>query len=122
MDKTYNIVEQEGITIIRFTKSPTFTDVIEMIDDIVENHAYKLRLYDLSKIKFDLPSKELRKIAEYGQIKFTQKNRLAFVAPDDLAFGEMRMFSAFREQEIAEVSAFRTEKEAIKWLLSDSTF
>ncbi len=79
---------------------------------------YEFRLFDLTGISFDLLSEEIKEIAEYGKRKFTKKNRAAYVAPSDLAFGEMRMFSVFREQDIAEIRTFRNKEEATEWLKS----
>jgi hypothetical protein len=63
----------------------------------------------------------VRRIAAYGKTKFPEKNRTAVVAPQDLAYGVLREFEVYREQEDdahSLVRAFRTKPEALEWLES----
>jgi hypothetical protein len=53
----------------------------------------------MSEIKFNFTTDEIQKIAAYGKSKFTKPNKLAIYALDDLAFGEMRQFEVYREEE-----------------------
>ena len=60
---------------------------------------------------------EIQEIAIYGKSKFVVKNRLAAVAPQDVAYGTLRAFEVYREQEGHSVPrVFRTKQEAIEWL------
>ena len=113
------IKHSEGITEIKFLVSPTYVQVVSIIDDIVENHPYEKRLWDLSEIQFNFTSSEIEQIAEYGKQKFTKPNRLALFALDDLAFGEMRQFMVYREEQSKALPrAFRNKQAAIEWLNS----
>lgn len=117
MKSFYTIEYRDGITRVQFSKRPTFSDAQSVIDDIVENYPYERRLWDLSNIKFDFTMDEIEKIAEYGKRKFIKPNKVAIIAPDDLAFGEMRAFEVYREQEELSVArGFRNEEQALAWL------
>ena len=60
---------------------------------------------------------EIKAIAEYGKSKFIKPNKIALIAPDDLAYGNMRQFIVYREQEEHSVACvFKNEREAILWL------
>ena len=117
MSKQYSIAVENGITRIVCLQKPTYEDATRMIDDVAENFPYEKRLWDFSKIQFDFSMQELMAISNYGKQKFLKPNRVAIIAPDDLAFGEMRVFQVYREQEEHSVArAFRTEAEALEWL------
>lgn len=98
MSKIYVIEHVDGITKIHFSKNPTYNDAKTVIDDIVDNFPYTKRLWDFSKIKFDLTIDELKSIAEYGKLKFIKPNKLAIVAPDNWAYIELHIFQAVRKQ------------------------
>jgi len=119
MSNTYIITHQDGITKIVFLVKPRLNELMLIIDVIAENYPYERRLWDLREVKFDLPTTEIQQISEYGKQKFTKPNKLALVTVDDLAFGEMRQFEVYREEEGKAVPrVFRNEEDAIRWLKS----
>lgn len=117
MSNNYSIEFVNGITRIQFFNKPSYSETQAVIDDIAENFPYEKRLWDLSNIKFNFTMNEIKAISSYGKSKFLKPNKLAIIAPDDLAYAEMRVFEVYREQEEHAVArAFRAEKEAIEWL------
>ena len=117
MASIYSIDHIDGITEVRFSRAPSYADTRAAIDDIIANYPYDRRLWDLSHIDFDFTMDELRSIAEYGKLVFTQPSKAAFVAPQDLAYGELRAFEVYREQtDHAAARVFRTRAEALAWL------
>ena len=117
MSKTADISHDRGVTTIRFTTAPTYQDVVGIIDELVDKYPYEIRLWDLSCINFDFSMDELMAIADYGKGKFIKPNLAAFVAPDDLAYGELRAFEVFREQKSHSTArVFRTVEEALQWI------
>ena len=117
MRKPYTIEHIDGITQIRFDQAPTYNNARAVIDDIAANFPYDKRLWDFSNVDFDFTMDELRSIAEYGKIVFTQPNKVALVAPQDLAYGELRAFEVYRDQaEHSVARVFRTRQEALTWL------
>lgn len=117
MSETHTITHINGITKIKFLVSPSFEQVQSMIDEIAANYPYEKRLWDLSEIKFNFTTEEIQNIAAYGILKFTKPNKLAVYAIDDLAFGEMRQFEVYREEEGKSLPrVFRDEQDAIEWL------
>lgn len=90
-----------------------------IIDEIIENHPYERRLWDISDVDFDFSLEEIRAKAEYGKEKFVLPNRLAVYANADLVYGEMRQFAVYRKGDGKAVSnVFRDKLEAIEWLKS----
>lgn len=117
MSKNYKIEYLNGITRVEFLTKPTFEDGIAAIDDISENYPYEKRLWDLSKTEFDFTLQEIIGIAAHCKSKFTKPSKIAYIASDELTYGEMREMMVYREADpLAEVYVFRTEKEALDWL------
>ena len=116
MAQKYTVEHKDGITTIRFTDRPSYIEVQGVIDAIVEHYPYDLRLWDFSNIEFDFSEKEIIDIANYGKRKFVKPNKLALVAPQDLAYGQLRAFEVYREEAHAAARVFRTIPEAMKWL------
>ena len=116
MSPIYSIQYIEGITVVSFNSKPNYQDTRDVIDDISENYSYKKRLWDLTGANFNFDMEEIKAISEYGKSKFIKENKIAVVAPNDLAFAEMRAFIVYREEEHTESMVFRTKLEAIDWL------
>lgn len=117
MSKNHSIEYADGITTIRFSTRPTLPECRAAVDDLADNYPYEKRLWDFSNIEFDLEMSDIKAIADYGKVRFTKRNRIAVVAPDDLAYGEMRAFEVYRAQKGHSVArVFRTLQEAIAWL------
>jgi len=109
----------DGITVVRFSEMPTFVDAKLIIDQLAKENSYHLRLWDFSRVKFDFTMDDIRTIAKYGKSKFLEKNFLAAVALQDVAYGTLRAFEVYREEEgRSSVRTFRTEQEAMDWLVS----
>lgn len=118
MSDKYSIFYDSGITKVKFLAKPSFDEVKDIIDVIVADYPYEKRLWDMTDIKFDFTLNEIKLIAEYGKRVFTKPNKLSIVTDDDLAYGEMRQFMVYREQDgRATPIVFRKEEDAIKWLL-----
>jgi hypothetical protein len=117
MSDKYIISHESGITKIIFNKKPSYDDLIEMVDLLVQNHPYKKRLYDLREIEFDVSTSEIEALAAYGKKVFTEANKAAIITNNDLAYGEMRQFMVYREQDdFAAINVFREIDKAIEWL------
>lgn len=117
MSSRYEIDQQGTVTIIRFFETPSYEETTLILDILAEKELYEKRLWDLTLIKFDFTMEEIKAIAEYGKKAFIKPNKSAFLAKDDLAFGEMRMLEVYRGQkEFAESRAFRDLDEAFHWL------
>jgi hypothetical protein len=117
MSKNYEIVFLNDITRVEFLTKPTFEDGIAAIDDIAENYPCEKRLWDLSKTEFDFTLQEIMGIAAHCKSKFTKPGKIAYIASDELVYGEMREMMVYREADpCATVCVFKTEQEAIDWL------
>ena len=118
MNNIFSVKLVDGITTIRFFKKPELADAFAAIDEAARIDEHGLRLWDLSE-GIDLPSSQLKQIAEYGKNKLSTSAKVAIVAPQDLTFGLTRVYEVYREQEQLEYMVFRTEQEAINWLRSE---
>ena len=116
MTKNYSIDTLGGVTTVRFSEEPIMNVIRNAIDDVAENYLSELRLWDLSSEGINLTSTQIGEVAQYEKSKFLIPSKIAVVASKDLAFGLMRMYQVFREDELAEVNIFRTEREARAWL------
>lgn len=116
MTEKYTIDILSNITYIHFILDPSYKDIQDVLDKLVEDQIYEKRLYDLIDVKFDLTTNELKSMAEYGKRIFSKPNKAAMVTNQDLAFGEGRQFSAYREDDNCKFSVFRNKEEAIDWL------
>ena len=117
MSKNYKIEFLNGITRVEFLTKPTFEDGVAAVDEVVKNYPYEKRLWDLSKTKFDFTLQEVIGIAAYSKSKFIKPSKVAFIASDELTYGEMRELMVYREDDPrAEVYVFKTEQEALDWL------
>ena len=115
--KNYSIEHKNGICIVRTKAYPNKEDVIEALTEITADEQPTLRLWDISQ-GFDLPTDELINISEYAKLVTKVPVKLAFVAPADLAYGLTGIYKAFRHAENIKTSTFRSEADAIEWLLS----
>lgn len=117
--KTYSLTSESNITMVTFDSTPSFQELIEMLDYLAENNLYVKRLFDLTKVEFNLSSEEIISMAGHGKKIFTDKNKGAVVTNSDLVFGETRQLSVYREDEICMFNVFRDKQEAMSWLLDD---
>jgi hypothetical protein len=121
MSMKYTFEYIDGITIVRFSEMPAFDEVRVVIDDLAKAESYCLRLWDFSCVDFEFSIEGVKEIAKYGKLKFEKKNFFAAVAPQDFAYGMLRVFEVYREEDgHSRVRIFRTEPEAIEWLLAQS--
>ena len=118
MSNDYTISHENGITKVKFFIQPTVDLAKQIIDEIVDKYPYDKRLWDISNIEFDFTLAEIKIIAEYGKLKFINPSKIALLAVDDLAFGEMRQFGVYREEDKVHTRVFRNQQEAIDWLNS----
>lgn len=116
MGKIYSLENKDGITTIRFSKTPKMDVLMVIIDYLSENNLYELRLWDLNPHGLDLSNEELRKIALYGKSKFRKPSKLTIVASHNLPYGLSRAFEVYREEELVKTKVFCTEQEARNWL------
>ena len=121
MSDKFNISLEGEITVIEFLAETSYNEVKTMLDDVSENYPYEKRLFDMSNIKFNFSEREIKDIAEYGKKVFIKPNILAIFTKDDLAFGEMRQFMVYREEDgHAAAFVFKDKEEAMEWLLENS--
>jgi hypothetical protein len=74
-------------------------------------------LWDLRKAKFDLDVSQVSDLADtVKQMVASSDSRIAFVVTENLEFGLLRMYEAFRHSDTSRTSVFRDRDKAIAWL------
>ncbi|MFL0805430.1 MAG: hypothetical protein K6L81_17085 [Agarilytica sp.] len=117
MNPYYEINKIGDVTAIRILRKSTYKELLAVINEIATHHPYHKRLWNISGINFDLSLDEIQQMAMHGKLVYTNPSKVAVVASDDLAYGEMNQFRVFREQQgFCSVKQFRDEKNAIEWL------
>ena len=115
MEKCFSVKVIDGITITCFFNKPTLLDAKKAMDEALLTAQCRLMLWDL-KEGIDLPAEQLKEIARYGKKVNSLPSRAGIIASDDVSFGLMRIYDAYREQEQHETRVFRSRQQAIKWL------
>lgn len=117
MNGNYRIDISRGITTVRFLKPPKLVHLLSASTDVLESHASKYRVYDVS-CGVDIPTVEIEKLSQFILSKDLPPGKAAIVARQDLSFGLSRMLNALLESGNVgvEVNVFRTTVEAQAWL------
>jgi hypothetical protein len=119
MSNTHLITHENGFTRVKFLVNPSYEHVKLMINEVAESYPYEKRLWDMSDVKIKFTTGQIKAMAAHGKTKFIKPNKLAIYVVDDLAFGQMRQFEVYREEEgKSESRVFRNEQNAIEWLNS----
>ena len=118
MSSNFVVEQQDGITTIRLQRLLTVEDFLLMIDDVARAGVGDRRLWDTTR-NFNFSAEEIRQIAAHAKSALPDAVCVAFVAADDLTFGQVRMFEAFRDERGFRTRAFRDEQKAREWLVSD---
>jgi len=63
MHKTYAITHEDGITKTKFSVKPSFEQLKRLVDEVSKNYSYEKRLWDMTKIDFDLSTEDIMTIA-----------------------------------------------------------
>ena len=95
------------------------TDLEPLVDMMLEFHeTYPesiVRLWDLSA-GFNLSTEELKRVAARGADVWKGPARVAYVAPDSLGFGLLRMLEQYRNEDKYHTMVFRDRDKAMAWL------
>ena len=116
MDRDYSIGIVDGVMVTRFTRAPDVLVWQTAMRDVASADTSGRRLWDLSCGAENLTGEEIRGLAELAKRTFTPPGRVAFLAPQDLAYGLARMHDVFRAQEGVKTQVFRNEQAALGWL------
>ena len=115
MSSKFVVEHLDGITTIRLLQRMDVEQFIEMIGEIAKQDVGDRRLWNVTR-NFNYSSEDIRHIAARVRAIFPDAERVAFVAADDLTFGQVRMFEAFRDSKDFPTKAFRDEPAARAWL------
>ena len=116
MSEIYSFEHSDGITVTRFARQLEFDDFIAALDEIRQRELMPRRMWDVTGV-FDFTAEQIQQIAKYSKRHFPSPARVAFLAADDLTFGLLRMFEAYREEDDHITRVFRDEQTARQWLV-----
>ena len=118
MHTNYSFTLLHGkVTLIRFSGIPLKADILTAIDEISQHEKTGQRIWDLSR-GFNLTTTEIREIVEYSKNKWPHTQKVAFIAPDDLSFGNLRMYASLMRS-YEKFVVFRSADKALNWCLAD---
>ncbi|NKB33542.1 MAG: hypothetical protein GKR91_10640 [Pseudomonadales bacterium] len=109
------IEERSGVTIIRFQRNLKFSEVVDVIKNVALQDISSRRLWDV-RAGFDFNADQIRQIATLGKSIWSDQARVAYLTDSELAYGLIRMFEAYRDQEGYLTHVFTHEDEAMDWL------
>ena len=115
MSSNFVIEQQDGVTTIRLLRLMDVDQFLVMLEEIAKQEIGDRRLWDATR-NFNFSAEEIRQIAVHVRAIFPRAERVAFVAADDLTFGQIRMFEAFRDPDDFPTRVFRDEPTARAWL------
>ena len=118
MSSNFVVEKLDGITTIRLQRLLKLPDFLRMMDEVAAMGVGRRRLWNATN-NFNFSADEIRQIAVHARSVMPESSRVAFVAADDLTFGQVRMFEAFRHAEDFRTKAFRDEPSARQWLLTE---
>jgi|GEM_PF-878955 len=119
MTTRYEIHSESGITIITMNFEVTRDDLISALGEVVESYPFERRLWDMSKVEFNLSTAEMRDVSDVSKRLITTPNRVAFAVGDPLAYGKIRQFMVYREGDLTVPGVFNTRAAAYDWLLGE---
>ena len=119
MTTNYEIAFKEGITVITMLGEVSRNDIIGALHEIVAKDNYERRLWDFTRVEFDLSIEEMREVSDLGKNLIERPNKVAFAVGDPLAYGKMRQFMVYREGELTVPRVFNSCSEAYSWLADE---
>ncbi|MEP5837473.1 MAG: hypothetical protein ABJ322_07125 [Marinobacter sp.] len=111
----YSISDSGDVTIIRLHRDFELPELLAMIDDVAQTTSGDHRIWDLGDY-FSFTGEQIRQIADYGKNAVRGPCKIAYVAPNDLTFGLLRMYEVYRSEDGVQAKVFRTEADATDWL------
>lgn len=121
MSKQVITYEGDGLYVLDVNRCNTFSDLESAVINSETLTDSVLELWDMSEIDIDLTYGEIARLADAAKAKKHRPHKSAVVASGDLAFGLMRIFSAYGSEAAVEIEVFRTLEEARRWLLADQS-
>lgn len=115
MNDAYTITSFDDLAIVRLRRDLSLDEMLELVDIVAAACPGNRRLWDLSR-HLKLSNEDIRLVAEHGKKAWPGPARVALLATDDLSFGLLRVFEAFRSSDGYEIRVFRDEEKALAWL------
>ncbi len=111
-------LQHDGVARVTFDEPVTFDDAFAAFLALTSEDGFVAprRVFDLRGCDFRVTSSELRRLAHMGKNQDREPSRIALIADRDFTFGRLRQHRAFRESPITDISVFRDEADAMRWL------
>jgi len=114
----FSVAVKGGITVITSLRCNAFEEFIMVIDALVARYPYQKRLWDYRQGDFNMTSREIVKLTQYGASRFVGPTKSVSVTlPDQLlAFGIIREAIGLMPEISTEPMIFTDFDQAIAWL------
>ena len=114
----YRLLDGDDYLTIMLFGPVSKDDAKHVLDAITQDGTIRhpRRLWDLRGCEFRLNSDELMELASIARSRDPEQGRGAVLVGEDLTFGLLRIYQAFRESDSNDVRVFRDEIEAIAWV------
>ncbi len=114
----FTIESQDGIVHLQFSGQPTLQEIMAAFQDLNALADSQLRLWNFPD-GLNLTAEELQDIADFTARQTPQPQRVAIVTAQDLAYGLMRMFQAYRQEGgHSSIRVYRNLDDARRFLLT----
>ena len=116
---TYQIEQGDDYLTVALHGKASKSDLRGVLDAITVDGTlmHPRRLWDLRDCELNLAYNELVELAGVARSRDPVFGRGAVLVAKDLAFGQLRIYQAFRESDSNDVMVFRNEEEAVAWIL-----
>jgi hypothetical protein len=121
MEFDYKIYPDKNLVITKAVGDSALEDMIIHMNKVNADPAFKKgmnSIVDISEVAIKIDIQTMSRLLEYIKTieKVRGKCKWAIVAPRDLYYGLVRMFSFLSRDTMIETQAFRTLEEALEWV------
>ncbi|MFN3237887.1 MAG: hypothetical protein ACE37D_12610 [Pseudomonadales bacterium] len=113
-------MEKNGIVHVLRLSGLVDLEVMKAAGSAVAEVRSALRLWVFENATVELSQEDIRAVSEHASQQKNVPRKIAIVAPSDLIYGLSRMYGVVRESAASntlEIRPFRSEHEAMAWLL-----
>jgi hypothetical protein len=111
-------LQDDGVARVTFDEPVTFDDALAAFRALTCEDAFvaSRRVFDMRGCDLRVTSSELRRLAYVGKEEDCRPSRIALIADRDVTFGRLRQHRALRQSAHTDISVFRDEADAMRWL------
>jgi hypothetical protein len=123
MTPTINALDEDGLTLVTVVGPLTLANMVKYAEALLsEVRNRKPLIWDLRQASFKLNADQVKELAAaVNRVAEQNKPKTAFVVDQDLEFGLVRMFGAYRDHGETKIGVFRELDAARQWIAETQT-